>query len=228
MASKAVFEIEASLRRDVGKGASRRLRHNEKVPAVVYGGGKAATSLTLEHKKIAKALENEAFYSHILTLKTDSEAEKVILKAVQRHSFKARILHVDFQRIRADEKLQMHVPLHFTGQEDAPGLKEGGIFSHIASDVLVSCLPAHLPEYIAIDVSQMALNDILHLSDIKLPEHVELVDLLHGNDKGIVSLHIPRIQEEPEETAAPVSAEVPAMAQKSEGDAEGGKSEEKK
>jgi large subunit ribosomal protein L25 len=219
MASAAKFEIEATLRRDVGKGASRRLRRADNVPAVIYGGGKEATSLTLLHKSIAKALENEAFYSHILTLKTDGESERVILKAVQRHSFKPRIMHVDFQRVRADEKLQMNVPLHFTGDESAPGVKEGGVISHLASDVLVSCLPANLPEFITVDISAMTLNQIIHLSDLTLPEGVELADLAHGNDKGLVSVHIPRVVEEEIPTDAPVAAEVPAIAQK--GDVEG-------
>lgn len=225
--NNASYEIEASLRQDVGKGASRRLRRTEKVPAVVYGGGKAAASLIMEHKTIARALENESFYSHILTLKTGSDAEKVILKAVQRHPYKPRIQHVDFQRIRADEKLQMHVPLHFTGGETAPGVKEGGIVSHLSSDVLVSCLPANLPESITVDISNVALNQTLHLSDISLPAGVELVDLLHNNDKGIVSIHVPRIEEEPIETEAPVSAEVPAIAQKGDQEAAGENKEEK-
>ena len=113
MASKHKFEIEAFARHDIGKGASRRLRREEKVPGVIYGGGKEPVSLSFEHKKLAKALEAEAFYSHILTLKVASESEKVILKALQRHPYKPRIMHVDFQRIRADEKLHMHIPLHF-------------------------------------------------------------------------------------------------------------------
>jgi len=209
------YEIEASLRQDVGKGASRRLRHAEKVPAVVYGGGKPATSITMEHKKIAKALDNEAFYSHILTLKMDAESETVILKAVQRHPCKPRVQHVDFQRVRADEKLQMNVPLHFVGGEKAPGVKEGGIISHIASDILVSCLPAQLPEHITVDISNLTLNQILHLSDLSAPEGVEFVDLAHNNDKAVVSVHVPRVEEEIP-TEAPVAAEVPAIAQKSE------------
>lgn len=219
MASKKQsFEVEASVRHDMGKGASRRLRREEKVPSVVYGGGKAPVSLTLEHNKIMKSLSHEAFYSHILTLKTDGEIERVILKDVQRHPFKPRILHVDFQRVRADEKIHMHVPLHFVGGENAPGVKEaGGLLSHILSDVEVSCLPDNLPEFLEVDVSQMQLNDILHLSDIKLPKGVELVALLHDDNKPVASVHLHRA-EEPEviPTEAPTApAEVPAMEQKS-------------
>lgn len=215
--AKQKFEVEATVRQVIGKGASRRLRREEKVPSIVYGGGKQPASLTLEHNKIAKSLENEAFYSHILTLKTGSESERVILKGVQRHPYKPRILHVDFQRVRADEKLHMHVPLHFLGGEQAPGHKDdGGLISHIMSDVEVACLPDNLPEYLELDISDMKVNDIKHLSDIKLPNGVEIVALLHNNDKPVVSIHMPRVEEEEViPTEAPVApAEVPAMAQK--------------
>lgn len=220
MASKQKFELEAVVRHDMGKGASRRLRREEKVPGVIYGGGKAPVSLTFEHKFVAKALENEAFYSHILTLKTGSEIERVILKDVQRHPFKPRVIHVDFQRVRADEKIHMHIPLHFKGAEEAPGVKDaGGVVSHIMSDVEVSCLPDNLPEYLEVDISEMQLNQILHLSDIKLPNGVEIVALAHEDNKPVISVHMPRIEEEPvaeEETEAPIPSEVPAIAQKGE------------
>lgn len=222
MASKQKFEIEAHVRHDIGKGASRRLRREEKVPGVVYGGGKEPSSLVLEHKIIAKSLENEAFYSHILVLKTGSDSERVILKDVQRHPFKPRIMHVDFQRVRADEKLHMHIPLHFVGADKAPGVKDaGGLVSHLMTDVEISCLPDNLPEYIELDISNMQLNQILHLSDIKLPKGVELVALAHGDDKGVVSVHIPRVEEEPAiPEEAPAPSEVPAIAQKAEGEGE--------
>lgn len=219
MASKQKFEIEASVRHELGKGASRRLRREEKVPGVMYGGGKEPVALTFEHKHVAKSLENEAFYSHILTLKSGSNSERVILKDVQRHPFKPRITHVDFQRVRADEKLHMHIPLHFTGSDVAPGVKDaGGVVSHIMSDVEVSCLPDNLPEFLELDLSEMQLNQILHLSDIKLPKGVEIVALTHDDNKPVVSIHIPRVEEEPvveEPTEAPIASEVPAMAQKS-------------
>lgn len=218
MASKQQFEIEATVRLDMGKGASRRLRREEKVPGVVYGGGKEAISLSFEHNKMSKALEAEAFYSHILTLKTGTDSERVILKDVQRHPFKPRILHVDFQRVRADEKLHMHVPVHFVGGDKAPGVKEGGLISHILSDLEIACLPDNLPEYIELDISEMALNQILHISDIKLPKGVESVALSHDDDKPVVSIHMPRIEEEEViPTEAPIApSEVPAMAQKTE------------
>ena len=217
MTSTKQFEVEATIRQEIGKGASRRLRHEKKVPGVIYGGGKEPVSLTLEHNKLSKSLENEAFYSHILTLKTGAESERVILKDVQRHPYKALIIHVDFQRVRADEKLYMHVPLHFIGGDKAPGVKEGGIISHVENDVEISCLPDNLPEYIEVDISELALNQNLHLSDLKLGKGVEIVALAQGDDKTIVSLHIPRIEEEPIAAEAPLApAEVPAIAQKGE------------
>lgn len=215
MASKVKFEIEATARERLGKSASRRLRHEEKVPGVVYGGGKEPIALIIDHNKIAKALSQEAFYSHILTLKTNGDSEKVILKDVQRHPYKPKIAHVDFQRVRADVKLHMNIPLHFMGGEKCPGVKGGGLLSHIETDVEVTCLPDHLPEYLEVDISNLDLNDILHLSDIKLPQGVELVALSHNDNKPIVAVHVPRVEEEV--TAAPeVPAEVPATAQKSE------------
>jgi large subunit ribosomal protein L25 len=217
MASKHAYEVEASVRHDMGKGASRRLRREKKVPGVVYGGSKEPVSLSIEHSELSKSLQNEAFYSHILTLKSGSDKERVILKAVQRHPYKPVIMHVDFQRINMNEKLHMHIPLHYVGADVAPGAKEGGTVSHIMSDVEVSCLPGDLPEFIEVDISAMAMNAIMHLSDLKLPKGVEIVALTHDDDKPVVSIHMPRIEEEPveEETDAPISAEVPAIAQKS-------------
>jgi large subunit ribosomal protein L25 len=219
------FELEAEVRADVGKGASRRLRHADKVPAVVYGAGEAPLSLTLDHNKAIHALSHEAFYSHILTLKVGKKTEKVILKDVQRHPAKPRIAHVDFLRVRADQKLQMHVPLHFLGEEEAPGVKEGGVFSHHMTDVQVSCLPNDLPEYIAVDVSKLALDQAVHLSELNLPKGVELVAFAHGvegHDQSVISVHIPRIIEE---EVVEVAAEEAAAAEGAEGQedtAEGG------
>lgn len=221
MTAKISFEVEASLRSEQGKGASRRLRREDKVPAIVYGGGKEPASLTLAHNKIAKSLEIEAFYSHILTLKIDNAAERVILKDVQRHPFKAKITHVDFQRVRADKKLHMHIPLHFIGGDNCPGVKEGGLISHIMSDVEIACLPDHLPEYIEVDVSNLALNDIIHLSELTIPAGVEILALIQEDDKPVVSVHMPRIEVEPEPVEAAEgeeaeAGEVPASEQKAE------------
>jgi large subunit ribosomal protein L25 len=193
------FELEAEVRHDIGKGASRRLRHASKVPAVVYGAGQKPVSLTLDHNKVLHALSHEAFYSHILTLKVDKKNEQVILKDIQRDPAHPRVNHIDFQRVRADQKLHMHVPLHFIGDDKALGLNEGGVVYHAILDVEVSCLPANLPEFLEIDTSMMKLDETLHLSDIKLPKGVELVALSHGvegHDLPVVSIHKPRMIED--------------------------------
>ncbi|HSW94290.1 MAG TPA: 50S ribosomal protein L25/general stress protein Ctc [Gammaproteobacteria bacterium] len=217
------FELEADVRADVGKGASRRLRHTDKVPAVVYGGGEKSVSLTLDHNKTMHALSHEAFYSHILNLKIGKAVEKVILKDVQRDPAKPRIAHVDFLRVRADQKLNMHVPLHFRGAEEAPGMKEGGVFSHLMNDVEVSCLPADLPEFIEVDISGMVLNHTLHLSDLKLPKGVELTAFAHGQEEHnhpVVTIHIPRIIEEEVVETVAEEAEGALAADTAEGGAE--------
>lgn len=223
--SSIKFELEATAREDIGKGASRRLRHSNLVPAVVYGAGEAPLSLTLNHDKLTVALKHEAFYSHIVTLKHGKKAEKVIIKALQRHPSKPRIQHIDFLRIRADQKLKMNVPLHFLGEENAPGIKEGGIFQHLMTDVEVTCLPADLPEFIEVDVSDLALDQSIHLSQLNLPKGVELVAFAHGvedHDQSVISIHIPRIvEEEVVEAAAPEEGAAPAEGGETAAPAEG-------
>lgn len=206
--SSIKFELEASVRDNIGKGASRRLRHTNMVPAVIYGAGKDPVSLTLDHNKVVTALSHEAFYSHILTLKINGGSEQVILKDVQRNPSKPRIHHMDFQRIRADQKLHMHIPLHFVGDEDAQGVKEGGVVYHAVTDVEIVCLPADLPEFLEVNTAEMHLDDTLHLSDIKLPKGVELAAFSHGttgHDLPVVSIHKPRIIEE--DIVVPVAEE---------------------
>jgi large subunit ribosomal protein L25 len=193
------FELDADVRIDIGKGASRRLRHANKVPAIIYGAGQPPVSLTLDHNKLSHALSHEAFYSHILNLKIASKGEQVILKDVQRDPAHPRINHIYFLRVRADQKLHMHVPLHFLGDEKAPGVGQGGVVYHAIVDVEISCLPANLPEFIEVDTGAMQLDETLHLSDLKLPEGVELVAFSHGvegHDLPVVSIHKPRIIEE--------------------------------
>lgn len=204
------FELEAQVRQDKGKGASRRLRRAEQVPAILYGASKEATSLVLDHNKVSAALQNEAFYTHILTLKIDNKPEKVILKDLQRHPYKPHILHLDFLRINANEKLKMHVPLHFIDADKAPGVKAGGLVSHLISDIEISCLPANLPEFIEVDLSGMALNQLLHLSELKLPKGVETVALSHGHDLPVASIHLPHVEETlTATTTAPTAAAAP-------------------
>jgi large subunit ribosomal protein L25 len=219
------FEIPAETRDVMGKGASRRLRRvDNKVPAILYGAHKPAVNLSINHDFLIKALEHEAFYSHILTVEVGGHKEQVVLKALQRHPYKPRVLHVDLLRIDANEKLTMRIPLHFTGGDIAPGVADdGGVISHLISDLEVRCLPANLPEYLALDLSEMALNQSLHLSDIKLPTGVEIVQLGHGEDATVVSLHMPRVmvEEEPvaEGEAAPADA-VPTTVEQNKDDAQ--------
>jgi len=193
------FELKAESRSDAGKGASRRLRHAGKVPAIVYGGGKDPLMIALDHNDLLKHLEHEAFYSHVLAVDVDGARESCVLKDVQRHPARPIIMHLDLQRVRADEKIRMHVPLHFENESIAPGVKQGGAVSHHLSEVDVSCLPKDLPEYIAVDMSAMGMNDSLHLSQLKLPAGVELVALGHGDDALVVSIHTARAQVEGEE-----------------------------
>jgi large subunit ribosomal protein L25 len=224
---RANFELNAQVRNDNGKGASRRLRREGKVPAIMYGGGQQPVGLVLEQDAVRHSLENEAFYSHILTVNVAGQTVQAVLKDLQRHSYRPIILHMDLQRISETEELCMHIPLHFIGETVAPGVKlGGGIISHLITDVEVSCLPRHLPEYLEVDVSNLQLNQTLHLSDIKLPEGVRILALAHGADQPVVSVHIPRaaVEAEPAPAAAEAAA-TPAAEAKTEGggEAKGGK-----
>jgi large subunit ribosomal protein L25 len=178
------FTLHAKGREVSGKGASRRLRRlTGEVPAIVYGGKEDAQSITLIHKDVIKALENEAFYSHIISLDVDGKSQDVIVKDVQRHPAKTAILHLDFLRISKTTALTIRVPLHFINEDSCIGVKkEGGIISHTMSELEVQCLPKDLPEYIEVDVSELALGSTLHISDITLPKGVESVALSHGSD----------------------------------------------
>ncbi|MEX1265872.1 MAG: 50S ribosomal protein L25/general stress protein Ctc [Woeseia sp.] len=190
---KQQFDLIAEFREDQGKGASRRLRHEGKVPAIIYGGGRPPRALAFDHNKVLRQLENEAFYSSVLNIKVGEKNQAAILKDIQRHPARRQILHMDLQRIVEDAEIRMNVPLHFVGEDDGPGVKDGGgTVSRLINDVEVVCLPKHLPEYIEVDISKLELDDMLHLSDIKVPEGVELVELSHGegHDQPIVSVHI--------------------------------------
>ena len=191
--SAVSFTLNAQARTDEGKGASRRLRRlKAKLPAVIYGGKEPAQSITLELKELTKALENEAFYSHVLTLDVAGKTEQVILKALQRHPSKGVPMHADFLRVNANQRITVRVPLHFTNQDTAIGVKQqGGAVSIIATEVEISTLPGSLPEYLEVDLSAVEVGTTLHLSDIKLPEGVSLVELSHGadHDQAIANIH---------------------------------------
>jgi len=198
---KTSFELDAEFRETQGKGASRRLRHDGKVPAILYGGKLDARALTLSHQKLALMLDNERFYSTILNLKVGAETQAAILKDVQRHPYKNAIVHVDFQRVEENETIRISIPLHFKGASVSPGVKsQGGIVSHMRNDVIVLCLPKDLPEFIEVDISGLSLNESIHLSQLKVPEGVTLVEIAK-EDAAVVAIHSPRA-EEPEPTAA--------------------------
>ena len=197
------FALNAEVRSDLGKGASRRLRRNvSMVPAVIYGGDKAPQSISLLAKDLAKLLENEAAFSHVLSLDVAGTKENVLIKALQRHPAKGFVLHADFQRVVAGQKLTAHVPLHFINEATAVGVKQqGGEISHTISEVEVSCLPKDLPEFIEVDMAAVEVGQTVHMSDLKLPKGVELVALAHGNDLAVSNIHASRVKAEDEGAA---------------------------
>lgn len=203
------FSLNVQVRELQGKGASRRLRHTNLVPAVIYGGDEPAQSIAIKFNELIKALENEAFYSHILTLNVDGQSQQVVMKALQRHPSKSTPMHVDFYRVRAGQEITMRVPLHFVNTDTAVGVKtQGGIFSSIATDVEVRTLPSKLPEFIEVDVAEMELGQTLHLTDLKLPEGVVSTELALGEEHNlaIASIHHPE-PAEPEADDAGTTAE---------------------
>lgn len=176
------FELAASIREDLGKSATRRLRKQEMVPAVVYGAGVEPVSVTLSHNQLLHSTENEAFFSHILSLNVDGKVEKVIIKALQRHPSRPILMHADFLRVNMKEKLKVNVPIHWVGEDVSPGVKEGGVVTHDMVDIEIECLPKDLPEYIEVDISGMDVGSTIHLSDIKLPKGLTVVALAQGDD----------------------------------------------
>ena len=192
------FELNAKPRDVFGTNASRRLRHLDQVPAMIYGGDQDNEAVLLDHHEIMHNLEVEAFHSAIISLNTGSGSQQVILREVQHHRYRPRLVHVDFQRIKATERLHMKIPLHFAGVDEAPGVKvEEGIFSPLMTELDITCLPKDLPEYIEIDVSALGINDVIHLSSVELPEGVDLTVVLHeGEDPSVVTVMPPRTIEE--------------------------------
>ena len=209
------FEIQCEARDARGRSGNRRLRQLGKVPAVIYGGNRDTSVVALDHNMLERHMKNPAFYTSVLTVNVGSESHSVVVKDVQRHPARSDVMHLDFQRIVEDEELTLNVPIHFVGEEVAKGVKEqGGVIEHLATDLEVSCLPRNLPEFIEVDVSHLELNQILHMSDLKLPEGVSLVALQHDQDLPIVTVSQPR-REEAEPEAEGVEGEA-APAEKSE------------
>ena len=190
----SIFELEAESRSDTGKGASRRLRRDGKVPAILYGGDADPESITLRHSEVLKRLDHEGFYSHILTINVGGKASKAVLRDMQRHPAKPTVMHMDFQRVSENQPIRVHVPLHFLGEDVAPGVKAGGLVTHETIEVELEVLPRHLPEYIEVDISALDIGDSLHLTDLNLPESGSLVELARGEDHDlpVVSIHARR------------------------------------
>ncbi|MDN4501269.1 50S ribosomal protein L25/general stress protein Ctc [Alteromonadaceae bacterium BrNp21-10] len=202
---EAIFNLDATVRTDLGKGASRRLRHADKVPAIIYGAGKEAISLTLDHSKVLQAQEFEAFYSHVLTLNIEGKKVEALVKDMQRHPFKPKITHIDFLRVDAKQAVTTNVPVHFINEDKANSIKfEGGHAEHHVVDVIVSCLPKDLPEFVEVDLTNVELGQTLHLSDLTFPAGVTSVELAkgEGHDLAVVTVKLAKGTSADEETAA--------------------------
>ena len=209
MATK--HELPAEGRKDEGKGASRRLRRAGKVPAIVYGNSKDPSSIQLDHNTAWLASQHEWFYSAILDLNLEGATQRVLLRDMQRHPFKAQLLHLDFQRVDENKAIRIRVPLHFLNQEKSPAGKMAGVLiSHAITDIEISCLPKDLPEFVEVDLGELSVGDIVHLSDVKLPEGVEIPELRLGKEHDAAVVTAQEMKEEVE--VAPVVAEVAAGA----------------
>ncbi len=210
--------LEAETRLDKGKGASRRLRRfDNKIPAILYGGDKPSQMLHLVHNKVMKALDAESIYSSVFEMSIDGKAERVILKALQRHPYKPLILHMDLQRVSAKDVLVRMVPLHFINEEESLGVKEGGMVNHTMVQVEVRCQAQYLPEYIEVDLAPLVIDEVIHLSNLKLPKgvHLALDPTIGGHDHPVVSIHVNKaglIEEAAEASEAEAAAEASAEA----------------
>jgi len=210
--------IHASKRDDVGKGASRRLRRSgDVIPAIMYGAGEDAVSITLGVNEINKAMQNEAFFSQIIDVQVNGGSQQALVRDVQRHPVNGKVLHMDFLRVSANTEIEVHVPLHFIGEAQCVGVRlGGGIITHLMSDVEIRCLPADLPEFIEVDVTALELNGLIHLSELKIPTGVVILALEHeDDDRAVVSVQPPRVETEeaPSDEAPPAP---PTVGQKDE------------
>jgi len=176
-----MHKVSAEIRTGKGKGASRRLRLENKIPGIVYGTEKDPISIVLQHNQFSKSMERESFFSQVITLSIAGDEEQVVLKDLQRHPYKTTVMHVDFQRVTEDQMLKTLVPLRFIGQEASPGVKSGGVISHHLNTVEIECLPKNIPEALEVDVSRMEVEELLHLSNIELPKGVNVTALKYGS-----------------------------------------------
>ena len=203
--------IKANERVVKGTGASRRLRHSGKIPGILYGNHKDAKSIEFDNKELLMQFKHEAFHASILTLEVGGEKESVILRDYQLDPVKNNLLHVDFQRINEKEKLHVKVPFHFINEETAPGVKlEGGIVSHIMTEVDIACLPKDLPQYIEVDLGALNMGESIHLSQIQIAEGIELTPLTHGNDAAVTSITKPKVVVETDPVASEEGLEASA------------------
>ena len=212
------FTLVAESRGDMGKGASRRLRKSEMVPAIVYGAKKAALSIQLKHSDVLKSSSQESFYSQILDLSIDGKVERVVLKDMQRHPYKPFVMHMDFQRVDESAALTIRIPVHFLNEEDCIGVKqEGGVIARLMTEIEITCLPKDLPESIEVDVANLSVGDAVHLADLVLPDGVEITSMTSGGDgaAAIVQVAMPRMVEEEEE---PDSEEVEGADESADGE----------
>jgi len=222
------IEINAQPRTLQGKGASRRLRIASKVPGILYGGEKTAEPIELDHNELFHKLKLEAFHASILTLNKAGAPERVLLRDFQMHPFRQIILHVDFQRVDENQPIHMKVPLHFTHADIAPGVKvSGGIVSHVLTEIDISCLPKNLPEFIEVDLSQLAAGHSVHLGDLKLPEGVALPSRAKQENPTVATIIIPRAVVADAEATVIAAADVPTTVQKKEVDAKAGAGDKK-
>ena len=180
--SEAIFNLDASVRTDLGKGASRRLRREDKLPGIIYGGEEAPVSITLDHNKVNNSADFEAFYSHVLEINLDGKVVEVLVKDMQRHPFKPKITHIDFQRVIAGQDVHTNVPLHFVNEEKSAAVKAGGIAEHHVTEIEVTCQPKDLPEFIEVDMAAVEMGQTVHLSDLTLPAGVSSVELAKNDE----------------------------------------------
>ena len=180
--SEAIFNLDASVRTDLGKGASRRLRREDKLPGIIYGGEEAPVSITLDHNKVNNSADFEAFYSHVLTLNLDGKPVEVLVKDMQRHPYKPKIMHIDFQRVIAGEDVHTNVPLHFVNEDKSAAVKAGCIAEHHVTEIEVTCQPKDLPEFIEVDMAAVEMGQTVHLSDLTLPAGVSSVELAKNDE----------------------------------------------
>jgi large subunit ribosomal protein L25 len=180
------FVFNGVSRSRTGTGAARALRRDGKIPGVLYGGHEEPVYFSLVRNEVAKILENEGVYSHVLTLNIDGQPQSTVLKDLQRHPSKSSIMHMDFQRISRAEKIRVHVPIHFIGESVSVGVKRGGVVTHNFVDLEVDCLPDDIPEFIEVDLSKVDLGQAVHLSELKVPPGVELYALVHGGEQDLV------------------------------------------